>query len=100
MSGAHRPRRQRHPAAHLPRGWRIFFIVSGWVLLVFGIALLPLPGPGALVIGFGAALLSLASESAYWALRWAFQRWPRGWRRLERARRTIFRKIVGPNAAP
>jgi len=91
----HRLRRQTHPPSHLPRAWRIFFVISGWVLVVFGVILLPLPGPGALVVLFGAALLSMASETAYWSMRWCFQRWPHGWRRMERLRRRVYRRITG-----
>ena len=49
-----------------------------------------------LTIGLGAALLSLGSETAYWVMRWAFHRWPKGWRRVERMRRKLYRKILGP----
>jgi hypothetical protein len=91
-----RLRKQPHPPSHLPLGWRIFFIAAGWVLVLIGIAGLALPGiQGVLTIAFGGALLSVASETAYWLLRWAFQRWPRGWRKLERMRRRLYRRIVG-----
>ena len=91
-----RLRRQPHPPSHLPLGWRIFFIIAGWVLVIVGIAGLALPGiQGVLTIVLGAALLSVASETAYWVLRWAFTRWPRGWRRIERMRRKLYRWIVG-----
>ena len=91
-----RLRKQSHPPSHLPLGWRIFFIISGWVLVLVGVAGLALPGiQGVLTIVFGAALLSVASETAYWVLRWAFQRWPRGWRKVERMRRRLYRWIVG-----
>ena len=91
-----RPRRQSHPPSHLPAGWRVFFLVSGWLLVLLGVAGLALPGiQGVLTILAGAALLSAASETAYWLLRGAFRRWPRGWRRLERIRRRIYRRLVG-----
>lgn len=91
-----RLRKQSHPPSHLPLGWRIFFIVAGWVLILIGIAGLALPGiQGVLTIVLGAALLSVASESAYWAMRWLFRRWPRGWRKVERMRRRVYRWIVG-----
>lgn len=91
-----RPRRQSHPPTHLPTGWRVFFIASGWLLVLLGIAGLALPGiQGVLTILAGAALLSAASETAFWLLRSAFRRWPRGWRRLERIRRRIYRRLVG-----
>lgn len=91
-----RLRKQPHAPSHLPLGWRIFFIISGWVLVLVGVAGLALPGiQGVLTIAFGGALLSVASETAYWVLRWLFQRWPRGWRKLERMRRRLYRWIVG-----
>jgi hypothetical protein len=90
-------RRQQHPPANLPLGWRIFFIAAGWAMIVIGIAGLALPGiQGLLTIAAGFALLSVASETAYWVLRWAFGRWPGGWRRIERMRRKLYRWIVGP----
>ena len=46
------------------------------------------------------ALLSVASETAYWVMRWAFTRWPRGWRKVERTRRKLYRWIVGPPEKP
>jgi uncharacterized protein (TIGR02611 family) len=88
-------RRQTHPPSHLSRAWRITFIVSGWLVILLGIIDMPLPGPGFLVIALGAAMLSLASETAYWMFRWLFHRWPRGWRKVERVRRRVFRKLTG-----
>jgi uncharacterized protein len=96
-----RPRRNRHPPANLPRGLRIFLMVAGWVLIVIGVAGLVLPIlQGAITIVAGAALLAVASEKAYWLLRRAFRRWPRGWRRVERVRRWIYRRVVGDPHAP
>ena len=58
---------------------------------------LALPGiQGVVTILAGAALLSAASETAYWLLRSAFRRWPWGWRKLERTRRRLYRWIVRP----
>ena len=91
-----RIRRQSHPPSHLPTGWRVFFIASGWILVLLGVAGLALPGiQGVITIIAGAALLSASSELAYWLLRSAFRRWPWGWRKLERARRRIYRRIIG-----
>jgi hypothetical protein len=94
------PRRQAHPPAHLPLGWRIFFLSAGWLLILVGVAGLALPGiQGVLTIALGAALLSVSSGTAYWVLRWAFGRWPGGWRRVERIRRKLYRWIVGGRPA-
>jgi len=91
-----RRRRQSHPPSHLSPGWRFFLLAAGWLLIVVGVAGLALPGiQGVLTIALGGALLSMASETAYWVLRWAFRRWPRGWRRIETMRRKLYRRIVG-----
>ena len=95
-AGRRRLRKQPHPPSHLPLGWRIFFIISGWVMVLVGIAGLALPGiQGVLTIVLGGALLSVASETAYWVMRWMLQRWPWGWRKVERTRRRLYRRIVG-----
>ena len=47
-----------------PRLQRLVHLVGGWVLIVVGIILIPLPGPGWLVVGIG--LLVLGRE-----VRWA-----------------------------
>jgi hypothetical protein len=94
--GRKRLRKLSHPPSHLPLGWRVFFIASGWILVLIGVAGLALPGiQGVLTIIGGAALLSASSETSYWLLRRAFRRWPWGWRKLERARRRIYRRLVG-----
>ena len=104
--GPHRQRRhklraQPHPPSHLPAAWRVFFLVAGWLMILVGVAGLALPGiQGVFTILLGAALLSVASETAYWLLRAAFRRWPSGWRRVERGRRRIYRRIVGPGGPP
>jgi hypothetical protein len=96
-----RLRRQRHPPSNLPLGWRIFFVAAGWVMVLIGVAGLALPGiQGVLTIAAGLALLSVSSETAYWVLRWAFRRWPKGWRRIERIRRKLYRWIVGERHPP
>ncbi len=90
-----RPRRQSHPPSELPRGWRVFLAACGWLFVLIGIFGLALPGiQGVLTLALGAALLAVASGTAYQALRWTFGRWPRGWRRVERMRRRIHRRIV------
>jgi hypothetical protein len=94
-------RKHPHPPANLPTGLRVFLIVAGWVFIVVGLAGLALPGiQGVLTLFAGAALLSVASETAYWTLRSMFRRWPRGWRRVERARRWIYRRVALAGGAP
>jgi hypothetical protein len=97
----HRLRKMTHPPAHLPTGWRVFFTAAGWILVLIGIAGLALPGiQGVITIIGGAALLSASSETAYWWTRRAFSRWPWGWRKLERTRRRIYRRLVVPPPKP
>lgn len=74
---------------------RALLFLLGWLLVLLGIAGLVLPGiQGILTLVAGAAVLSLASEIAYKVLRWAFQRWPRGWRRVHRWRSKLRRRLV------
>jgi hypothetical protein len=74
---------------------RALLFLVGWLLVLLGIAGLVLPGiQGILTLMAGAAVLSLASEIAYKVLRWSFQRWPRGWRRVHRWRSKLRRKLV------
>ncbi|HVS01811.1 MAG TPA: PGPGW domain-containing protein [Thermoanaerobaculia bacterium] len=84
----------RHPPDPLPLGWRVFFYSAGVILLLIGIAGLALPGlQGILTIVLALALISMASETMYWLLRRGFRRWPRGWKRMERIRRKVYRKL-------
>lgn len=74
---------------------RALLFLVGWLLVLLGIAGLVLPGlQGILTLLAGAAVLSLASEIAYKVLRWSFQRWPRGWRRVHRWRSKLRRKLL------
>lgn len=67
----------------LPLLTRVLLIVLGWLLLLLGVAGLVLPGlQGILTLLLGAAVLSLTSRVMLRTLRWCFQRWPKGWRRL------------------
>ncbi len=49
------------------RAWRIVILITGMTILLFGIALLVLPGPAFVVIPIGLAIL--ATEFP-WARRW------------------------------
>lgn len=69
---------------------RALLFLVGWLLVLVGIAGLVLPGiQGVLTLVAGAAVLSLASEIAFKVLRWSFQKWPRGWRRVSKWRRKL-----------
>jgi uncharacterized protein (TIGR02611 family) len=74
-----RARRERH----LGRGalYRIGFAVAGFAVLLAGLAMLVLPGPGLLVSAIGLAMLALE-------FRWAERVLGRALHRLERARET------------
>ena len=89
---AHQRRRARLPALSL--GVRIVVFVVGWTLVLIGVAGLVLPGiQGILTILFGAAILSLASETIYRLLRRMFHRWPGLWKRIEGLRRKTHEKL-------
>ena len=74
--------RLQHPP---PALWvRLLLLGLGWFLLLVGVAGLVLPGiQGILTMLFGAAILSLASETAYRLMRRLLRhRWPALWRKL------------------
>ncbi len=63
---------------------RLLLLGLGWFLLLVGVAGLVLPGiQGILTMLFGAAILSVASETMYRLLRRLLRnRWPGLWRKL------------------
>jgi len=63
---------------------RLLLLGLGWFLLLVGVAGLVLPGiQGILTMLFGAAILSLASETVYRLLRRLLrERWPGLWGKL------------------
>lgn len=78
----------------LPLGWRIFFLVTGWILLLVGIAGLALPGiQGILTILLGLVLIGLVSQAVHRLLERLMKPWPRAWERMESMRRKIFEKL-------
>ena len=84
-----RPRRIPDVPALSP-GARISLLILGWTLIALGLVGLILPGlQGVFTLILGAAALSLVSRSTLKALRWAFRRWPKGWRALLRLRRRV-----------
>jgi hypothetical protein len=95
VGGLHPRRTLRLPKLRpLSLGVRITLHVLGWLLAVIGVAGLFLPVlPGGLAIAAGLAVLSVASRSLHQWLRPKFRRWPRGWRRLERFRRRLHRRL-------
>jgi uncharacterized protein (TIGR02611 family) len=68
------------------RGW--FVLAAGWLVVIAGVILIPLPGPGLLVIPIGLAILSLESAWAHRLLQrhkpYLLARWPSVHARLER----------------
>jgi uncharacterized protein (TIGR02611 family) len=84
-------RRERHLARN--RFYRLVIAVAGFTVLVLGVAMLVLPGPGLLVIVVGLTILAL--EFA-----WAERMLERAIDRMERARQatkeaTRWQKIFG-----
>lgn len=99
---------ERHPEAprrHLPHPhlphlrplplWlRIALLFVGWLIVLVGVAGLVLPGiQGILTIVVGAAILSVASERAYRAIRSVVKRWPTIHDRLDRFRERVHDKL-------
>ena len=86
-------RKPRH-LPPLPLGIRITLLFVGWLLILLGIVGLFLPVlQGVLFLFAGVAVVSLASRRMHVWLRARFARWPRGWRRLEKLRRAIHRRL-------
>jgi uncharacterized protein (TIGR02611 family) len=76
--GAFRERVRALPGGRL--GWRIAITIAGVAVIAIGIVLLPLPGPGWLIIFAGLGLLATEYEWAARLLRWMKQhvvRWTR-----------------------
>ena len=65
---------------------RVAFAVAGFAVVLGGIALLVLPGPGLLVIAIGLAMLALEFAWAERALDVAVDRLDRGVKRVRRRR--------------
>lgn len=57
MPHATRPVHRPRGAARSPLG-RVLNLVGGWAIVVVGVILIPLPGPGWLVVGLGLLVLS------------------------------------------
>lgn len=94
-----RPRRFRVPK--LSTAIKIGLLFAGWFLILLGLLGLVLPVlQGVLFLALGAAILSLVSSTIYLALRRAFGRWPRGWRRLLLVRRRMHRWLEKRFGAP
>ena len=69
---------------------RVGLLAVGWLLILIGIAGLVLPGiQGILTIVFGAAALSLVSQTATRLLERLFRPWPNAWRSLLSMRRRL-----------
>lgn len=57
-----RERKQRHKQRSLP--YRFAFATSGVVVILGGLALVPLPGPGWLIVAIGVGMLALEFDRA------------------------------------
>lgn len=86
--------RQRRRLPPLPMWLRVVVLLVGWVVLLVGVAGLVLPGiQGVLTIILGAAILSVASETAHRWTRQCLQRWPKAHDRVEAFREKIHDKL-------
>lgn len=86
--------RQRRRLPPLPMWLRVVVLLVGWVVLLVGVAGLVLPGiQGVLTIILGAAILSVASETAHKWTRQCLQRWPKAHDRVEAFREKIHGKL-------
>ncbi len=75
------------PRPPFSMGVRVGIFITGWLLILIGVAGLVLPGiQGIATILIGAALLSLDNEFVYRGLRRLLTRWPRAWRKIEHFR--------------
>ncbi len=75
------------PRPPLSMGVRVGIFISGWLLILVGVAGLVLPGiQGIATILVGAALLSLDNEFVYRGLRRMLARWPKVWHKIEHFR--------------
>lgn len=80
-------------------------LTLGWTVVIVGLILIPLPGPGVLAILAGIAILSLKSAWARWILlrckSYIRSRWPDVHAKLELFHRRIRRRNktrIGPAA--
>ncbi|MDA8017615.1 MAG: hypothetical protein MPN21_09215 [Thermoanaerobaculia bacterium] len=90
-----RPRPRVPDVPALPLLTRVLLIVLGWLLVLLGVAGLVLPGlQGILTIALGAAVLSLTSRVMLRTMRWCFQPWPKGWKRMLALRAKVLRWLT------
>jgi hypothetical protein len=86
--------RQKRRLPPLPMWLRVVVLLVGWVVLLVGVAGLVLPGiQGVLTIILGAAILSVASETAHRWTRQCLQRWPKAHDKVEAFREKIHSKL-------
>ena len=74
---------------------RLAIAVFGGAILLVGLVLIPLPGPGLLIVPLGLGILALEFP---WAARWlqtARSRAAGAWRRPQRARDSVARMLRG-----
>jgi hypothetical protein len=84
----------RQPKVPLSLTTRVLLHTVGWILVAVGIAGLVLPGIQGVLTGvLGLALISVASQTVHSWLRERFRRWPKAWRRMERFRRRVERRL-------
>ena len=80
----------------LPKWLRLVLFAVGSLLVAFGLVALALPVvPQALPLAIGAALLSLASDRVYHALRTRLRRFPWAWKPVRAFRQRAHRLFSG-----
>jgi hypothetical protein len=77
----------------LPLRIRVALLLAGGSLILIGLALLVLPGPGFVGLVVGVALLSLVSELIYVGMWWVLRRWPGVLRQVEGFRLKTHRRL-------
>jgi uncharacterized protein (TIGR02611 family) len=72
----------------LPRPWRVFIIsIIGYAILLIGVIMLPLPGPGTLIMLVGLTILAIEFE-------WAREASKQGQQWLEKLVARVKTKII------
>ena len=79
-----RQQRRRHRERHV--AYRVIFAIAGFLVVVGGILLLVLPGPGLVVIAVGLAMLALEFTWAERALEKSLTRLDDGVERIKKKR--------------
>lgn len=79
---------------------KLAILAAGWALVAVGVILIPLPGPGILVLGAGIMVLSLKSPRARLLVSRVKSRlrktYPDGWLALDKFKNALRRRLSRP----